>query len=94
MFRQGDVLIVPINSIPNNAKTEGGDVVVHGETTGHAHRLKGGLILSLGEQLFINAGVDASLVHEEHDTIQIPQGMYRVIRQREYDEKEVRYVSD
>lgn len=94
MFRQGDVLIVKISKMPDRIQPVNTDIVVHGETTGHAHRLQGGELYSTGEQLFIQAGVNAKMVHEEHDTIVIPQGIYKVIRQREYDENQVRYVSD
>lgn len=36
----------------------------------------------------------AELTHEEHKTITIPAGKYQVRRQREYDEKEIRFVED
>ena len=35
-----------------------------------------------------------NLVHQEHDTIQIPRGKYRVIHQFEYSPKEIVRVSD
>lgn len=45
---------------------------------------------------FISVPKDgAALVHEEHDAINLNEGSYRVIRQREYDMMEgVRRVSD
>jgi len=36
----------------------------------------------------------AELTHEEHNTITIPKGVYQIRRQREYDEKEIRFVED
>lgn len=36
----------------------------------------------------------AELTHEEHKTITIPPGKYQIRRQREYDEKEIRFVED
>lgn len=36
----------------------------------------------------------AELTHEEHKTITIPAGIYQIRRQREYDEKEIRFVED
>ena len=36
----------------------------------------------------------ASLLHEEHEGIQIPPGTYEIRRQREYDENELRNVAD
>jgi len=34
------------------------------------------------------------LVHEEHNTITLPTGIYQIRRQREYDEKAIRFVQD
>jgi len=36
----------------------------------------------------------AKLLHEEHSTIEIPPGTYRVIRQREYTPEAIRMVAD
>jgi len=36
----------------------------------------------------------AKLLHEEHSTIEIPAGTYRVIRQREYTPEAIRMVAD
>lgn len=94
MYRQGDVLIVKA-SIPKKAKKREGHnkILVHGELTGHSHRLASGEIYSLDGTLYFRSG-NTELIHEEHDTIHIPEGEYRVIRQREYDEGEIRYVAD
>ena len=44
MYRQGDVLIVPITSIPKTvepiAREQGRIILAHGEVTGHAHAIK------------------------------------------------------
>ena len=39
-------------------------------------------------------GEAAAVTHDEHATIMLPPGAYRVIRQREYAPEEVRYVAD
>lgn len=93
-YRQGDVLIESIDSIPEKAKLDESNILVYGETTGHAHRLEGGHVLEIGEDKYVVAGSNAKVVHEEHDTIELPEGTYKVIRQREYDENEIRYVRD
>lgn len=36
----------------------------------------------------------AVLKHEEHAPIELPPGRYRVVRQREYDPQQDRYVAD
>ena len=100
MYRQGDVLFIKIANIPNKAKKADTNVIVEGEATGHAHRLMGGdlfrteLSLNRGFDLFISAGSNTRIVHEEHDAIGLPKGEYRVVRQREYDNNRSRWVED
>ena len=103
MYRQGDVLIERVNkSHVNRSKTmerEGGKVILaHGEVTGHAHAIAEHNV----HQYAGGAGVTfleiqeavALLKHEEHGTIELPQGTYRVTRQREYSPEEIRNVAD
>lgn len=43
MWRQGDVLIIPIAELPKDAEViqEGGDIILaHGEVTGHNHKIR------------------------------------------------------
>lgn len=102
--RQGDVLIERIDSLPANLTKiarEGGRVILaHGEATGHAHAISDERCdLFRSEQ---EAGVTflevreavAALKHDEHSTIALPRGNYRVIRQREYSPEEIRNVAD
>src|SRR5438105_1859676 len=94
MFRQGDVLIIPIASLPKqleDVKRENGRVVLaHGEATGHAHAIKDKRAALFRDPklaaIFMHISGDApvALEHDEHETIQIPPGDYQVIRQREY----------
>lgn len=102
-FRQGDVLIERVSSIPSNAKPvarEAGRIVLaHGEVTGHAHAIaapNAALFQVEGEQatyLEISEAL-AALQHEEHGQIDIPGGTYRVTRQREYTPEAIRNVAD
>lgn len=91
MYRQGDVLIVPIEfngrlpfQVEPNA--EGNIVVMEGEATGHAHVLPAGQVTAYGagNGMLLEVVEEATLTHEEHDPIAIPPGTYRVVRQREY----------
>lgn len=101
MYRQGDLLIKEINEpisrriILNRKKSP---VILEGEITGHRHELtslQNAEILEYIDNTYINVtGESVDLIHPEHDTITIPQGTYQVIRQREYDENEIRYVND
>lgn len=79
-------------------------IVARGEMTGHHHTLtaeKGGEIEVLRiegmETLYIDVKKGAVLTHQEHKTLNIPEGLYEVVRQREYDpgrDREFRPVID
>lgn len=94
MYRQGDLLFVREDSVPEwmrrNGKTADG-VIKLGEATGHAHKLVDG---DLYQRQFIESKGGARVVHEEHDTIELPEGVYRVIRQREFGEQGDATVTD
>ena len=96
MYRQGDILLKKIETIPEGVKPTEDDVILKGEATGHAHRIVNGSIYTgsgIGE-MYIDAEVGASLIHEEHNTIPIEAGVYEVIRQREYTPRRSRFVED
>jgi len=97
MYRQGDVLLKKIETIPKGVKPKEDDIILKGEATGHAHRIVNGTIytgLSGTGEMYIEAEVGASVVHEEHNTIPIEAGFYEVIRQREYNPRRSRLVKD
>jgi hypothetical protein len=56
------------------------------------------MVFVLGDQIFVDVTADrAEIVHDEHGTIELNRGVYRVWRQREYDptpEGNYRYVFD
>ena len=101
--RQGDVWIM---SAPAKAK-KGKDITDHGtfvaaygEVTGHKHLVKGGKF-NVFEYKETNADValldveeKATMVHEEHSTIEIPPGKYIIRRQREWSDEDERLVAD
>lgn len=95
-FRHGDLLLEKVNEIPAEAKLLKTKVLARGEATGHSHRVKGGKVYQLGKVMFLETEVEVPLVHEEHKTIKIPAGDYKITRQREYDpyEKTIRQVQD
>lgn len=103
MFRQGDVLIVPVKQIPDGLKTvpleNGRMVLMHGEATGHAHVIEGEAVflaadLKEMEGRFLQVEAESTLVHDEHDAITIPSGRYEVRRQREYAPEAPQWVAD
>jgi hypothetical protein len=97
VVRQGDVLIERIDSIPTEAKpvkVKGSRIIlVREEATGHHHSVpsRGVQLLERpttteADEKFLRimekSGV--GLEHQEHATITIPPGDYKVSRQREF----------
>ena len=95
-FRQGDVMLVPADMVPDGAravKREGDrTVLAHGEATGHHHSFAAGAGVELLEapsgDRFLRVERPAALEHQEHTTVDVPPGIFQVIRQREYDDAE------
>ena len=57
-YRHGDILLIKIDKLPENIKfkTKKSKVILKGEVTGHAHRLKGNArILEVAEKI-VNTG--------------------------------------
>ncbi|MCG3041435.1 hypothetical protein ACLIYM_10960 [Streptomyces fenghuangensis] len=108
MYRQGDVLIVPVDeeAVPDSATEQPGlprdargrMVLALGEVTGHAHAVvgPGRLVREAGPYgpLLLHLPDGGRVVHEEHAAIPLPRGWYRVVRQREYVPGAVRIVAD
>jgi hypothetical protein len=103
MYRQGDVLIVPVDELPGGlvpGPRDGGRLVLaRGEATGHAHVITGPEVALYAapddiDRLFVEIVGRARVVHEEHAAITVPAGRYRVVRQREYTPGDYRYVAD
>jgi hypothetical protein len=107
LIRQGDLLLVPVDEVPSVAHRvrSGRLVLAEGEATGHAHVVEDGRasLHSVGAAasgtvtwfLRVEGGEPVLLVHEEHDSLQVPSGAYEVRRQREYVPSQMwRRVSD
>ncbi|MGA5820196.1 hypothetical protein ACPC54_20295 [Kitasatospora sp. NPDC094028] len=108
MYRQGDVLIVPVekSAVPPRVPelpvqprdARGRMVLALGEVTGHAHAVVGPGELRREAGPFGSAWLHlpegGRVVHEEHAAISLPKGWYRVVRQREYTPGAVRMVAD
>jgi hypothetical protein len=88
LYRHGDVLIKRIDRIPAGAQKREGSTLAHGEVTGHSHRIQHPESVQLwgqGQEIFLEVKeAIANLIHEEHRTIELTQGFYRVWKQREY----------
>ena len=98
-YRQGDVLLQKVDRIPAPAQRQNASdriILAHGEATGHAHAIssKQALSYTLLGQSFILAQRGATLVHEEHAPIQLEQGCYQVIQQRQYTDPTPDHAED
>jgi hypothetical protein len=102
MWRQGDVLIEQVGSIPPSARRLKRPVLASGDSTGQRHQIKDrrtARLLSTDEtgaiRLFLEVIADeAAVVHPEHGEIVLPRGNYRVWLQREFDDIGQRSVAD
>ncbi len=103
MFRQGDVLLQRVKDLPSDARRilvkSDHIVLASGRATGHSHVIKSEFaqLFRSGVDTFVEVVNGAELLHEEHFAISLPAGVYRVLRQREFDPRDVektRYVHD
>ncbi len=91
MFRQGDVLLLPVVGLPAGAARQlrTGDIILaEGEVTGHAHRIKelqAEVYSGTAGARFLHVKETVNLIHEEHGEIAVPPGAYRAVQQREWD---------
>ena len=97
MIQQGDVVIVRVEKI--QGKKLNHLTLAQGESTGHHHTITEG-DAELYEQegtLFLRVkSKEATLTHQEHNTVTIPKGDYKINIVREYDHfsEEARNVRD
>ncbi len=98
MWRQGDIFIQAIPALPQEAAERPlpHTVLAHGELTGHSHRVADPAALFVGNGCFYLdvRGDQARVVHDEHGTITLARGVYRVWRQREYTPQRIVTVQD
>lgn len=105
-FRQGDVFLREVKSIPAGAKPgtkkdQNGQsriVLAYGEVTGHAHAIHDlenvDVFVTAEGGFYLKVKTETPLQHEEHGTITIPAGNYERVIQREYSPEEIRNVQD
>lgn len=103
IYRQGDVLIERVSSIPTEGKKvapKGGRIILaEGEATGHHHSLavtdvETAILEQDGGAMFLELIRDSVVTHQEHASINLDAGTYRVTRQREYSPEQIRNVAD
>ena len=93
LVRQGDLLLVPVEGLPEGAHRvrSGRLVLAEGEATGHAHvvdderaSLHRHPWRPAARYLHVVGDESVFLVHEEHDRLRVAPGVYELRRQREY----------
>lgn len=96
MKRQGDLLIVKVDKIPEGTVWRKSRILAEGEATGHMHELDSGEVYEKEGTLYFKVaqGGVSTLNHPEHKAVTFDPGEYKVIRQREYEPRSWRYVSD
>lgn len=96
-IRHGDVLLTRVNEKDQDLKKLDHLVLAEGEVTGHAHRISEGkaeLYEASDSMVLVVRSESAALTHEEHNRIDVPEGIYEVKIQREYVPQSYRYVQD
>ena len=83
-YRQGDVLIFQIKKPRNKKVTDfgfkpkGDNIIIEGEITGHLHEVTNGKLYEKEGKLIVEAGKGCVLIHPEHASIPLPQGVYEI----------------
>lgn len=94
-IRQGDVLLQPVPEATGHKLSH--LTLAEGEVTGHSHRISNGEAELYEKEgtLYLRVLSDtATLSHEEHHAIAVPQGDWLVKIQREYEPEGWRYITD
>lgn len=86
MIRHGDVQLIKIDRLPTGIKLlKDRKELAYGEVTGHAHRIDvGDLFETKDGGLFLNVDRLATLTHDEHKSVAVKPGCYRVVIKRQY----------
>lgn len=101
-IRHGDIPFHKIDKLPDGLKEvyKGKEyIAAEGKTTGHMHRVKGNHIEVFTDTFgnrYMRLTEKASVSHEEHKSLGLDVGVYRIGKEREYDwfQNAVRKVID
>lgn len=102
-YRQGDVLLVRVNSIPKSAAKKlkpknGRLIVMEGEATGHHHSFPSSSCAVLEDpatrERFVHVTEESDFTHQEHGTIRMEPGIYQQFIQVEEIGDAITQVAD
>jgi hypothetical protein len=93
--RHGDVIIYPISAeeaaqLKAKAKKVDRDngrlILAYGEVTGHAHAVTEptAMLFDLEDSKLLELPKISALSHEEHNSLELPAGSYRIYQKRQY----------
>ena len=88
--QQGDVLLRRVDALPINSKQvdrqNGRIIVMHGEN-GHTHAIDDvdAMLYEKDGKFYLHATKPVKIVHEEHHTQTIEQGIWEIGQVKEYD---------
>lgn len=100
LYRQGDVLVMKVDNIADKLKKTKKCTLALGEATGHHHTIHEGAVgfadqeQDLAKYFNVSSKNGASLTHQEHDTIVLPEGSYKVIGQFQYTPERLTRAAD
>lgn len=106
LYQQGDILFFKVSDFEGIEKKEinsknGYKVIAEGEASGHFHKVKADYAELYQEKndpecMLLELLKKSKVVHEEHDSIDLPKGKYVIKRVQDYDHflEESRAVED
>lgn len=95
-IQQGDVLFFS-DELPPEAKRLDTRTIAEGESTGHTHvATVPATLYDFGGVVFVVAETETAVTHQEHGTVTLAPGTWRIGRIQEFDpfEEVVRNVAD
>ena len=96
-YRHGDVLIVPCKAEDVKGKEDQRLTLAEGEVTGHSHQITKGeaKLFRFDDKMYLRVQSKiATLTHEEHKALELPQGDYEIKIQQNYEPKGWQRVQD
>ena len=96
MYRHGDLLITRVNALPSGLVQINPKTIAEGEISGHKHRLVGNANVCVNweekhrsindyHEVWFKAFNKIKVIHEEHKTLELPKGVYKVTKERQFD---------
>lgn len=86
-------MLIPCDNIPDKAKLLKTKTLALGEVTGHHHTIKGqALVYEDKGQKYVHAQQNVILEHQEHKTIPIQEGKYKLVTEQEFNPFESQIV--